>query len=77
MAGLAVVATEVGDTATVIEHEKTGLLFSPGDEPALTDALRRVVVDAALRSSLGAAARRRVVERFSLPELARQINSRL
>lgn len=77
MAGLAIVATDVGDTASVIEHEKTGLLFRPGDENALVDGLRRLVADSSLRSRLGAAARHRAIERFSLAELARQFKSRL
>jgi glycosyltransferase involved in cell wall biosynthesis len=77
MAGLAIVATEVGDTATVIEDEETGLLLRPRDETALMNGLRRLITDASLRSRLGAAARRRAIDHFSLPELARQVHSRL
>jgi glycosyltransferase involved in cell wall biosynthesis len=73
MAGLAIVATDVGDTREVIEHERTGLLVPPGDAAALTDSLARVVADRPLRARLGIAARERVLERFSLPTMAKQI----
>lgn len=77
MAGLAIVATDVGDTSTVVEHEKTGLLFRPGDETALVDGLRRLVVDSSLRTRLGAAARCRAIDQFSLAQLAHQVKVRL
>jgi glycosyltransferase involved in cell wall biosynthesis len=77
MAGLAIVATNVGDTATVIEHERTGFLCEPRDESALRHALGRLIKDVALRTRLGEAARHRAVDQFSLHELARQVYSRL
>ena len=72
MAGLAIVATDVGDTSRAIEHERTGLLVPPGDEAALADALGRVILDADLRRRLGHAARQRAVREFSLEAMARQ-----
>lgn len=70
MAGLAVVATEVGDTSRAIEHEATGLLVPAGDEAALAGALRRVVTDAQLRRRLGEAARDRAIREYSLTAMA-------
>ncbi len=72
MAGLAIVATDVGDTRAVIEHERTGLLIPPGDTPALTAALERLLTDEPLRRRLGDAARARVLEKHSLAAMASQ-----
>ena len=55
--GLAVVATPVGAVEDLVAHGRTGLLVPPGDVPALSDALQRLLVDVGLRRSLGAAAR--------------------
>ena len=69
---LAIVATDVGDTRAVIEHERTGLLIPPGDTPALTAALERLLTDEPLRRRLGDAARARVLEKHSLAAMASQ-----
>ncbi len=61
--GLAVVAADgPGNPETVGD---AALLFETGDERALVAALTRVVVEASLRASLGAAARRRALELFT------------
>lgn len=65
MAGLSIVATDVGDTATAIRHEETGLLIPPRDEEALTAALRRLIMDRHLRLRLGNAARSEALCHFS------------
>lgn len=57
-AGLAVVATDVGDTRAVVDHGRTGLLIPPDNVEALTDALRRLIADRDLRGRLGEKARR-------------------
>jgi glycosyltransferase involved in cell wall biosynthesis len=73
MAGLAIVATDVGDTAVAIEHEKTGLLIPPGEPQALTDALRRLITEPALRQRLGHAAREKALSEFSLEAMAQRV----
>jgi glycosyltransferase involved in cell wall biosynthesis len=55
--GRAVVATAIGGNLDMVQPERTGLLVPPGDVPALTEAMRRLVGDPALRERLGAAAR--------------------
>ncbi len=71
--GLAVVTTPVGAHAEVIEHGKSGVLTPPGDIPALSSALARVVGDAALRERLRTGARERFLDRFDV----RSYSSRL
>jgi glycosyltransferase involved in cell wall biosynthesis len=66
MAGLAIVATDVGDTSEAIRHEVTGLLIPAQDEEALVTALRRLITDGALRLRLSAGARETAVRRFSI-----------
>jgi len=51
-AGLPVVTAATGGAAEIVTP-RTGILVDPADPAALTDALRRLVGDAALRSRLG------------------------
>lgn len=66
--GLCPLASRVGGTAEAVEHEKSGLLFDDLSEvPAL---VKRLVSEPGLAERLGAEARRRVVERYSLAGVA-------
>lgn len=58
--GRPVVATAVGGIADAIVDGESGLLVAAGDEPALREAIVRLLADASLRRRLGAAARERV-----------------
>lgn len=63
-AGLPVIASPVGANAQIVLPGETGLLPpTSGDWPA---AIAALAVDAALRARLGAAARRRVEQHYSL-----------
>jgi len=64
--GLPVLSTRVGSIETILEGGREGLLIEPGDQKALIDAIRTLREDEPGRSSIGARARRKVVERFSL-----------
>ncbi|WP_420455859.1 glycosyltransferase family 4 protein [Rubrivirga sp.] len=55
--GLGVVAADAAGTASLIDHEATGLLCPPRDRAAFSEATRRLVADPSLRTRLGAAAR--------------------
>ncbi len=55
--GLPVVSTRTGAIADLV-GEEAGLLVSPGDVDALSEALSRVLEDASLRAGLAAGARR-------------------
>jgi glycosyltransferase involved in cell wall biosynthesis len=56
-AGRAVVSTAVDGCREVLEEGRSALLVPPGQAEPLAEALARVIDDAALRSSLGRAAR--------------------
>ena len=60
------VATAVGGVPELVEDGVTGFLASPGDADAVAQRLRSVLRDREFARRMGAAARRRVRERFSL-----------
>jgi glycosyltransferase involved in cell wall biosynthesis len=64
--GRPIVATRTGGTPEAIEHGVCGLLVPPRDPAAMADAIDSLLRSPALRERLGAAARRRVSERFSI-----------
>jgi glycosyltransferase involved in cell wall biosynthesis len=71
--GLPVVATEVGGTADIIEHEVTGLLVPAGDSAAIAKAVIRLVETPEMANRLGTAARARVRARFGMGRMVAQI----
>jgi glycosyltransferase involved in cell wall biosynthesis len=70
MSGLAIVATDVGDTESAIENGISGLLVPPKDEDALADALRRLLSDLVQRQRIAEAAREHAVEYYSIQAMA-------
>jgi glycosyltransferase involved in cell wall biosynthesis len=72
-AGRAIVASAVGQIAEVLDHERSALLVPPDDVEALTDAIVRLVDDAALRTRLGHAARQSAVERHTWRQNAERV----
>ena len=56
-AGVPAVGARAGGIPDVIRHEENGLLFTPGDVDDLTEQLRRLLFDSALRQRLARAAR--------------------
>jgi len=64
-AGKPVIGTTVAGMPEQIEHDVTGLLVPPGDEPALAEALEALAADPQLRADLGAAARARYDAMFT------------
>jgi glycosyltransferase involved in cell wall biosynthesis len=65
-AGLPTVATHVGGVPEIIEVGTTGLLTEPGEPHQLAQAVASLMRDSARRREMGAAARLRVREKFSL-----------
>jgi glycosyltransferase involved in cell wall biosynthesis len=62
--GLGCAGSRTGGIVDVLEDGRNGLLFAPGDAPALAACLERLLEDHALRAALGENARRTCEERF-------------
>jgi glycosyltransferase involved in cell wall biosynthesis len=72
-AGLATVATAVGECAEVLEQGRAGLLVPPTDAQALADALIEFLRAPQRRAELGALFRQRIEARYSPQAALRQI----
>ena len=72
-AGLPIVSTRTVGVVDAISDGVNGLLVAPGDVPALTDALARLLDDEALRRRLAARALDDVRTKYAWPVVAEQI----
>lgn len=68
--GVPVVATDVGAVRELIDDDRTGVVVPPLVDAAMAHALGALAADAARRQAMGAAGRKRFLERFSLEVLA-------
>jgi glycosyltransferase involved in cell wall biosynthesis len=59
-----VLLSDSGGAAEMLEHERNGLLFPPGDVDALTALLERLCKSSELRVALGTTARQRLISLF-------------
>ncbi len=66
---LPVAATRVGGNPELIEEDRSGWLFSPGDVEGLAERLRRLAHHRELRAQVGGVARERAIERFRLQRM--------
>jgi mannosyltransferase len=73
--GAALVAARAGAAELVVEDGVTGVLIPPGDASALAAALEPLMRDPASAVAMGARARQRVLEKFSLDAEAQGIAS--
>ena len=64
--GLPVVATRVGGIPELIEPERNGFLIEAGDEAALAERLRRLIIDKELLERMSVEARRIAISRFEI-----------
>jgi glycosyltransferase involved in cell wall biosynthesis len=69
LSGQAIVAAEAGGPGEILRHERTALLYPPGDVDALAAALVRLLRDPGLGRSLGAAAREEARARWTWPRV--------
>lgn len=69
----AVASSATGDLPLVLENGETGLLFPPGDVPAMARCLRTLVEDTELRERLRRRAKERVVSAFSAERYSKDI----
>ncbi len=72
-AGRAIVASEVGEVADMLNHGNAGVLVRPGDPKALASGVARVLNDVELKKSLQYEARRRAEEKFNWTQTARNL----
>jgi glycosyltransferase involved in cell wall biosynthesis len=72
-AGRPAVASDVGGVADVV-REDSGILYPPGDEEGLSSGLTSLATDGELRAKMGAAARERVLSRYSVDRLLADID---
>lgn len=63
--GRPVIASRIGGLEWVIEHEKTGLLFQPGNVDDLCHQLERLLDDIDLRENLGRAGQEKFYREFT------------
>lgn len=63
-AGTPVVASDSGASREIVDDGQQGILFPPGDDEALVDAVARLLSDRSLATEMGRAGQKRVAERF-------------
>jgi glycosyltransferase involved in cell wall biosynthesis len=69
--GRACVASNVGGIPELIEEERTGLRFEPGDDRTLANQLQRLIGDPGLCRRLGQNAHARIAAEFSIQTMVR------
>ena len=69
---LPVIATTAGALPEIVSDGENGILFDPGDVPALASAIKRLLEDNDLRLSMGHASRRIAEDKFNWEQAARQ-----
>lgn len=70
--GLPVVTTDCGGMREVITNGVDGFVVPVRDPQAMADALETLMMNKTLRTTIGAAARRRIIESFTLDQQAEQ-----
>jgi glycosyltransferase involved in cell wall biosynthesis len=64
-AGRAIVSSDAGGLPELLEHGTSGLLARSGDSNAYISCLEQLIEDANLRQKLGAAARKKIEEKYT------------
>ena len=73
--GRPLVAPNHGGAAEMAEHDRTALLFDPGNCEQLTRCIRRLYHDPDLRERLGPAARTKALAAFSVSQHVRNVQA--
>ena len=71
--GLSIVSADVGGTPEMLVDGESARLIPPDNADALTSVVTDLLTDPAQRQRIGAAARRRVIERFSVQDAAKNL----
>lgn len=67
---LPVIASRISGTVDVVEDGRNGILIAPEDSETLAAAMEQVITNPELAFLLGKNARRHIIEKFSLDEVA-------
>ena len=70
--GTAVCASDTGGIKEIIDNGVSGLLFPPGDERGMSEAVLKMLNDTELRKKCASNLRKKVEESFTLDEMVRQ-----
>jgi glycosyltransferase involved in cell wall biosynthesis len=71
--GKAIIATDVGGTAEILENQKSARLIPPGDPETLSKVILELIADKEQRISLGEEARHRIGSAFSIESACRNL----
>ena len=69
---LPVIASNVGGLREVVEDGRSGIIVPPANSKQIASAIQRLAESDGLRAQMGAAARARVVENYSMEKMAAQ-----
>ncbi len=72
-AGLPVIASDIGQIKELIQHEKQGLLVTPGSVTALTQALQQLTDHPQQASQLGYQAQQHVLQNYNWDAIAQRV----
>lgn len=72
--GIPIISTTVGGIPEMVLHQKCGILYSPGDIEALTEAIRFLVENTKVREAFGLAARKQIENVFSLKRVSQRMD---
>ncbi len=64
--GCAMIATRTGGIPELVEHEKNGLLVTPGSVAEMREALQRLMAHSSIRTKIAGSGRETVLQRFTL-----------
>jgi glycosyltransferase involved in cell wall biosynthesis len=67
---LPVIASDVGGLREVVEDARTGIIVPPANSDASASAIKRLAGSPELRTQMGTAGRARVVENYSMEQMA-------
>jgi glycogen synthase len=76
-ANLLVIGTNTGGSGEVLFHERTGLVFEPGNPRSLTTQLLRIIQEPGLLPRLARLGQQEVVEHFNIQHTTKQIEQYL
>lgn len=69
LAEIPIIATNVGGVPEIIQNEKTGLLINPANPEEITDAIKKLIENQNLRTTLSQNAHQKILQEFSFEKM--------